>query len=106
MQQFQVCKAPFIEISRRDRQWTQRISVLEKKFQNERSSNSTDRDICLKALVIMLSLILKRSSNKSKTSEIKSHVERKLNLWKNQDVEGLFNETRAIQKRLSQRQKP
>ena len=38
-------------------------------------------------------------------SEIKSHVERSLNLWKNNDVEGLLNETRTIQKRLPQRQK-
>ena len=39
-------------------------------------------------------------------SEIKSHVERRLNIWKNKDVEGLLNETRTIQKRLPPQQKP
>ena len=38
-----------------------------------------------------------------KTSEIKSHVGRRLYLWKNKDVEGILNETRTIQKRLPQR---
>ena len=54
----------------------------------------------------MPSLILQRTSNKCKTLEIKSYVKRRFNLWKNKDVEGLLNETRAIQKRLPQRQKP
>ena len=39
-------------------------------------------------------------------SEIKSHVEKRLNHWKNKDVEGLLNEPRTIQKKLPQRQKP
>ena len=52
------------------------------------------------------SLILQRTSNNCKTSKIKSHVERRLNLWKNNDVEGLLDETRMVQKRIPQRQKP
>ena len=51
-------------------------------------------------------LILQRTSNKCITPETKSHVGRRLNLWKNKDVEGLLNETRTIQKKLPQRQKP
>ena len=39
-------------------------------------------------------------------SEIKSHVERRLNIWKNKDVECLLNETRTIQKRFPPQQKP
>ena len=54
----------------------------------------------------MPSLILQRISNKCKMSEVKSHVERSLNIWKNKDVECLLNETRTIQKRLSPQQKP
>ena len=69
-------------------------------------SKSPNRDICLKVLMVMSSLMLQRTSNKCKMSEIKSHVERRLNHWKNKDVEGLLNETRTIQKRLSQQQKP
>ena len=56
--------------------------------------------------MVMPSLILQRTSNKCKMSEIKSHVERRSNLWKNMDVEGLLNETRTIQKSLPQWQKP
>ena len=52
------------------------------------------------------SLTLQRISIKCKMSEIKFHFERRLNHWKNKDVEGLLNETRTIQKRLPQRQKP
>ena len=54
----------------------------------------------------MPSLILQRISNKCKMSEIKSHVERRLNIWKNKDVECLLNETRTIQKRFPPQQKP
>ena len=39
-------------------------------------------------------------------SEIKFHVERRLNHWKIKDVDCLLNETRTIQKRLPQQQKP
>ena len=56
--------------------------------------------------MVMPSLILQRTSNKWKPSEIKSHVERRLNFWKNKDIEGLLNETRRIQQGLPQRKKP
>ena len=79
------------------------ISELTKLI-NRWSSKSPNRDICIKALMVMPSLILQRISNKCKTSKIKSHVDRRLNLWKNKDVEGLLNETRTIQKRLPQLQ--
>ena len=39
-------------------------------------------------------------------SEIKFHVEGRLNHWKKKDVDCLLNETRTIQKRLPQQQKP
>ena len=56
--------------------------------------------------MVTSSLILQRTSNKYKTSEIQSHVERRLNLWQNKNVEDLLNETITIQKRLPQQQKP
>ena len=54
------------------------------KLINEWSSKLPNRDICLKALMVMSSLILQRTSNKCKTLEIKSNVERRLKLmmWK------------------------
>ena len=61
------------------------INELTKKI-NEWCSKSSNRDICVKALMVMPSLILQRTSNKCKMSEIKSHVERRLNHWKNKDV--------------------
>ena len=69
------------------------INELTKQI-NEWCSKLPNRDICLKSLIVMPSLILQRTSNKCKMSEIKSHVERRLNHWKNKDVEGLLNETR------------
>ena len=38
--------------------------------------------------------------------EIKSHVDRRLELWKYKDMEDLLNQTKTIQKELPQRQKP
>ena len=76
------------------------------KLINKSSSKLPNRDICLKSLIAVSSLILQESSSKCKTLEIKSHYERRLNLSKNKDVASLLNETRMIQKRLPQRQKP
>ena len=73
------------------------INELTKQI-NEWCSKSLIRDICLKALMIMPSLMLQRTSHKCKMLEIKSHVERRLNHWKNKDVEGLLNETRRSRK--------
>ena len=81
------------------------INELTKQI-NEWCAKWPNRDICLKALMFISSLILQRTSNKCKMLEIKSHVERRLNHWKNKDVEGLLNETRTTQKRLLLRQKP
>ena len=73
---------------------------------NKWSSKSPNWEICLKSLMVMPSLILQRTSNKCKMSQIKSHVEKSLNLWENKGVEGLLNKTRTIQKSFPQRQKP
>ena len=53
------------------------------KLINQWFSKSPNRDICLKGLMVMPSLVLQRTSNKCKTSDIESHVERRLDLWKN-----------------------
>ena len=79
------------------------INELTKLIQ-EWFSKLPNQDNC-KALMVMPSLILQRTSNQCKVSEIKSHVERWLNFHNNKHVEGLMNETRTIQKRLPQRQK-
>ena len=70
------------------------------KLINEWASKSPNQDICFKALMVMPSLISQITSNKCKTSEIKSHVERRFNLWENNNV-GLLDETIMIQKKAS-----
>ena len=70
------------------------------KLINEWASKSPNQDICFKALMVMPSLISQITSNKCKTSEIKSHVEGRFNLWENNNV-GLLDETIMIQKKAS-----
>ena len=70
------------------------------KLINEWASKSPNQGICFKALMVMPSLISQITSNKCKTSEIKSHVERRFNLWENNNV-GLLDETIMIQKKAS-----
>lgn len=63
------------------------------------SSKSSDRDICLKALMVMPSLLLLRTSKNAKTAENKQHLARRLALWKERKIEELLREGMAIQSR-------
>ena len=72
---------------------------------NEWSSKSPDRDICLKAVMIMPSLLLQKVSVKSTHAENKRHLERRLQLWKDAQIEELLMETSAIQRRLADNNK-
>jgi hypothetical protein len=67
---------------------------------NDWSSKSPDRDISLKSLMVMPSLLLQRTSIKCKSSEIKRHLERRMQLWKDKKVNELIHECVAIQTRL------
>ena len=62
---------------------------------HEWSSKSPDRDICLKAVMIMPSLLLQKASVKSTHAENKRHLERRLQLWKDAEIEELLMETRS-----------
>ena len=72
------------------------------KLINEWCTKSPNRDICLKALMIMPALILQKTSMKCKTSEIKKHIERRLVLWRERKVQDLFDEAKTIQARMKQ----
>ena len=65
------------------------------KLINEWSSILPNQDIWFKASMVMLSLILQRTSDKCRTSEIKPHDHRRLGL-RNKDIESLLNEMRLI----------
>ena len=58
------------------------------------------REIALKAVMIMPSLLLQKVSPKSKSSENKKLIERRIALWQNGQVSELLRECIAIQSRL------
>ena len=70
------------------------------KQMNDWSSKSPHRDISLKALMVMPSLLLQKTSMKCKRSETKQHLKRRLQLWKNGDINDLLSEGVSLQNRL------
>ena len=70
------------------------------KLINRWSSKSPDRDVCIKALMVMPTLILQRTSIKCKSAQIKEHIQRRLKKWINKDIQSLLDETRTLQDRL------
>ena len=56
--------------------------------------------ISLKAAIVLLPLVLQKPSKTSKTKDHKSHLMRRLQMWKEGSIEGLVKEGKAIQKRL------
>ena len=68
---------------------------------NECCSKSQNRDICIKELMVFPSLLLQRTSIKSKTYKVKQHLERRLNLGKNHKIEELLSECETIQSRMT-----
>ena len=56
---------------------------------------------CMKALTIMPHLILQTTNIKTKAAEIKNHIERRLNIWKQGKINELHHEGKAIQSRLT-----
>ena len=63
------------------------------------SSKSPDRNFCLKALMVMPSLLLLRTSNKAKTVENKTHLARRLEVWKERKANEVLHEGMTIQSR-------
>ena len=60
------------------------------------NSKSPDRNFYLKALMVMPSLFLLRTSNKAKTAENKTHLARRLELWKERKVNELLQYDHSI----------
>ena len=69
------------------------------KLINEWKSNSPTRNICLKAMMVMPSLLLMRTSKQSKTAENKKHLARRLQLWKDRNIKDLLLESITINSR-------
>ena len=61
------------------------------------------REISLKSLMILPSLLLQKASPKSKSSENKEMLERRLKLWQNGQITDLLRESSTIQSRLPAR---
>ena len=66
------------------------------RFISNWSSNSPERDICMKALMVMPSLLLLRVSKDAKTAENKQQLERRFGLWKEGKIIELVREAMAI----------
>ena len=56
--------------------------------------------IALKAVFVMPALLLQKPHKRSKAKEHSSHLDRRLNLWKNGSIDALLKEGRAIQKQF------
>ena len=64
------------------------------------------KDVALKAVMVMPALLLQKPSFKSKCKQHSECLQRRLNLWKLEDFNGLLKECRAIQSRLLSIWKP
>ena len=58
--------------------------------------------ILLRAAMIMPSLLLQRCSSRMKTSEMKKSLERRIDTWKNAQIEELHKEVKALQLRAAE----
>ena len=67
---------------------------------NDWSSKSPHRDISPKALMVVPYLLLQKTSMKCKRAETKQHLKRRLQLWKNGDINDLLSEGVSLQNRL------
>ena len=57
--------------------------------------------VALKAIFVACILLLQKPSCSSKPRDHTSHLQRRLQLWKEGDISGLLEECRAIQSRLT-----
>ena len=68
------------------------------------TNKSAKRSYALKALMIMPAILLQRTSKKTKSSDNKKTLERRLQLWENDKIGELLNECRTLQNRLPESQ--
>ena len=62
------------------------------------AESSALENILLKAEMVMPTLLLQKPHQRSKPKELRTHLERRLNLWSQRSLEDLMNEARTIQK--------
>ena len=72
-------------------------------YVNQWCSNAPDRAVAIKIVMILPQLMLPRTSLKAKSSENKHNLERRLELWKNNEIDELIYECKTIQQRISQK---
>ena len=70
------------------------------------NTNSELNAIAIKTYMILPTLILQKSSAKSKTKEHISSIERRLIMWRRGDLDSIMKEIRFIQKRFTSCNKP
>ena len=78
------------------KQFVAEMSTLVRSWTNK----TAKRCYALKALMIMPTLLLQRTSKKTKSSENKETLKRRLQLWKNNQIGELLHECRTLQNRL------
>ena len=70
------------------------------------SDNSPCQLFSITSFLIMMPLMLQKPSKNSKTAEHKSHLTRRLDLWRTGKIDELVRESEGIQKRLRASKKP
>ena len=68
------------------------------------TNKSSKREYAMKALMIMPALLLQRTSVKTKNSLNKETLKRRLQLWENNNISELLQESRTLQNRLPKSQ--
>ena len=61
------------------------------------AESSALESISLKTAMVMPTLLLQKPHQRSKPKELRTHLERRLNLWSQGNLEGLMNEACTIQ---------
>ena len=84
-----------------------------KKFVNQLASlfqayadQSTLECIAMKAAVVMQVVLLQKPAAKSKARDHAAHLDRRLSMWINGDIEPLLSECRCLQNRLAKNNEP
>ena len=79
------------------------VSELARLFQAYADSSSLE-SIAMKAVTVMQTLLLQKPSRASKSKDHVTHLQRRLELWTNGDIQELLDEGKCIQKRLGHAQ--
>ena len=81
------------------------VSELARLFQAYADSSSLEC-IAMKATTVMQILLLQKPSRTSKSKDHVAHLQRRMELWSDGDIQALLDEGKCIQKRLGQATNP